>query len=931
MFVAEVETTISDAVCEQRLNLQKMKQLIFKELHVGEQPNVADVKLVETYYIKVLLECARMEVEQCFDACCEKKYFVNNFARHSDKIMTIGDIKVICESEYYVTQLELYSNLIDAYDLASFITNLKADLWRKILEVAKDGFKELEMLHYLTVCFQMNMISPAVQTKLVEFKNGLAAQSRPGRYLRVLMKTIPTVENSTSQQLQKFLRSVKYLESDYLFLETQLLSLINFYLKPIEISIENLGNRSIVEIISGIIYVPKIVPKIEQILQDEGREKRIDEVRFIALYMLDIDYDLKNSHWHGFNILVMAAKVNVSKKCEWNLSGVSSRKYYEKASSGSSCGNDGQDGKDGYCGESSGNVMILAEEMHNAHNLTVTLNGGDGSGGQEGGDGANGQDGTGTTMSELKKEYPSPIHLSLNQDVATLFNKISSKGKGSKGEQGGRGGLNGLGGDRGFQGECFVVSKENKSFPVHIKRAKGSKGQNAKPDRTGEYGKNGWDVGYTDYVYWTRADEFGAGHNQRLTMNYSASSSDRVYCGYRYDALGSSACYTTIKASMLEHRKLADSEKLREIRKEGKRRKEAVATRKNVMRQKAMEKTYGKYFETGDCLMKTVAEMRAENMMNFNMMHRKAKQAFEEVESLKERSREKVGTYRIYEVTKKDKAVRKQNNPGDAFVWMELCDEEFSIDELGKGERHFNNFRTQRTFEIAEISWIPRKFGLARFCGITNDAYQLEINQNMNLNRDFNSEKYLKISEQSYSDLEWLGEFQDETLQNRNIEDTFHDLCQYRLSTSDLNIVEANYSKLVSIKMGTETLEEFLSSWQTDDNQSFTKLSTLKGNKTEWEKVLEVFHCFGKYNLKSEVLKNNVPLYDEKELKKENDLLKYLFGLWNSLYTLKTTNTTLAKMIEWLIIENGNFKNPPSQIQEYLKLEKNSLMRNQTH
>ncbi|CAF2017965.1 unnamed protein product [Rotaria magnacalcarata] len=27
-------------------------------------------------------------------------------------------------------------------------------------------------------------------------------------------------------------------------------------------------------------------------------------------------------------------------------------------------------------------------------------------------------------------------------------------------------------------------------------------------------------------------------------------------------------------------------------------------------------------------------------------------------------------------------------------------------------------------------------------------------------------------------------------------------------------------------------------------------------------------------------------------------------------------------MIEWLIIENGNCKNPPSQIQEYLKLEK---------
>ncbi|CAF3404577.1 unnamed protein product, partial [Rotaria socialis] len=130
MFVAEVETTIADAVCEQRLNLQETKQLIFKDLIVGEQPNVADVKLVETYYIKVLLECARMEVEQCFDACCKNKDFVKTFAQRLDKIMTISDIKVMWASEYYVTQLDLYSNLIDEYDLASFITNLKADLWR---------------------------------------------------------------------------------------------------------------------------------------------------------------------------------------------------------------------------------------------------------------------------------------------------------------------------------------------------------------------------------------------------------------------------------------------------------------------------------------------------------------------------------------------------------------------------------------------------------------------------------------------------------------------------------------------------------------------------------------------------------------------------------------------------------------------------------
>ncbi|CAF3046603.1 unnamed protein product, partial [Rotaria sp. Silwood2] len=310
--------------------------------------------------------------------------------------------------------------------------------------------------------------------------------------------------------------------------------------------------------------------------------------------MFEIDYDLKNSLWHGLNVFIMATKVNVSKKCEWNLSGKHSEKHFMKASSGSSYGEDGQDGQDGYSGESSGNIMILAEQIDHPQSLSVILNGGHGSDGQDAGDGADGKDGTGITMSELKTKYPSPIRfLSLTQDVSTLFTKVSSKGKaeiywikhpnryievklsngekiiyslsrygdfqcyllykGSKGEAGGRGGLNGLGGDGGFQGECIVTTKDNKVFPVHIAGTKGTRGQNGKPGRTGQYGKNGWDVGYTAYIYWTRIDEFGGNHNQRLTMDYSMSSSNRVYCGYRYDELRSSACYATIKASVLEN------------------------------------------------------------------------------------------------------------------------------------------------------------------------------------------------------------------------------------------------------------------------------------------------------------------------------------------------------------------------------------------
>ncbi|CAF1518784.1 unnamed protein product, partial [Rotaria sordida] len=68
MFAIEVETAIEDAVCEQRLNMDQTKHLVFKNLTKGELPHAADVKLIENYYIKVLINCARIQFEELFDA-----------------------------------------------------------------------------------------------------------------------------------------------------------------------------------------------------------------------------------------------------------------------------------------------------------------------------------------------------------------------------------------------------------------------------------------------------------------------------------------------------------------------------------------------------------------------------------------------------------------------------------------------------------------------------------------------------------------------------------------------------------------------------------------------------------------------------------------------------------------------------------------------
>ena len=116
-------------------------------------------------------------------------------------------------------------------------------------------------------------------------------------------------------------------------------------------------------------------------------------------------------------------------------------------------------------------------------------------------------------------------------------------------------------------------------------------------------------------------------------------------------------CYETIKESALEHCSLTESEKFRETRSSRLRQQHATATRKASMQQSAMETIYGQHFEKGNNLINRMHQMREEAAMNFEfeLIRRKAKTAFEEVEKLKERSREKVSRYQVYEAEKQMK------------------------------------------------------------------------------------------------------------------------------------------------------------------------------------------------------------------------------------------------------------------------------------
>ena len=987
MFAIEVETAIEHAVCEQKLNLDETKQSIFKNL----TPHAADVKLVENCFIKVLIDCARTEFEKVINEPCGKKDFVDNFTRRSDNISTLQDLISLCQPGHYMTHLNLYSYLIEEYDLANFIANLKAYVWRKILQVYETGRTELEILQDLVVCFQTNTVSKIVHEKLEEFKENCASQARSGNYLKELMSTVE-IKTISDRQLQRFLRSVKNLQSEYLFLENQLLQIIYFYLKPVEVKVKNIRDRAVVEIIGGIMYLSKELPKIEQELMTSEQHNVINELRFIAVHMFEIDCDLENCRWHGFNILIMATNVNVSKTCKWDLSGSDSQACYDKAHNGNSNSRDGDDGIDGCSGESSGNVKIIADQMQNAERLTVILNGGNGSDGQDGGDGANGKNGEGISMNDLKEKFPSPVHFwGRFHNLWKIYNEICSIGrpapnwtkdvncyaelkldngqkiihsaskyistncyllyKGSKGQPGGRGGLNGLGGEGGFQGECIAISKQDKSlFPINVKATKGCNGHNGKPGRNGEFGKNGWDVGYTDFQLWTELKEFGTSQNQRLAINYSTDSSDRVYCGYRYDALGSSMCYATIKESALEHCSLTENEKLRETCSRRLRQQHATATRKTSMQQSAMETIYGQHFEMGNNLINRMHQMREEAAMNFELIQRKAKTAFEEVEKLKERSREKVSRYQVYEAEKQMKKTivkaatrsgvsreeRKsqilkgiEENPRNDAFWNKLLNEEFSDDELQSVKEQFETYIKDRRIETSETRCIRQKFGLAKFHSIVRNDYLLPETDEFIQHSDFDLDKYLKICEESDSKLKQTLEFQDRTERNERIQNIFDELLQYRLSTDNVNIIRKCYDQLTSVKIGNENLKELLESSNREDEktleQTIRKLSDLKTNQNEWNKVLSVLDSLKTIPGKTMQMRHLVSIHNEKL----QDLLKYLFDLLNQLRSLTIANDTLAKLIGLVIIEYEESENEDIRLQEYFKLHKNFLNKKQ--
>ncbi|KFB37836.1 hypothetical protein ZHAS_00005007 [Anopheles sinensis] len=174
-----------------------------------------------------------------------------------------------------------------------------------------------------------------------------------------------------------------------------------------QIQEKQIDGRTVIEITGVQIVISDLfIHEVESKLKQSSAE----EIRIIATECITIGADLKQTIWHGKNIVVLADWVTVSKSVTWDVSGADNDHVYSN-NAGTDEGGDGMQGADGFPGESGGNVLILTSRIENAQYLTILSNGGKGSNGQDGGHGRDGENGVGINANDFFSKFPVTHHL----------------------------------------------------------------------------------------------------------------------------------------------------------------------------------------------------------------------------------------------------------------------------------------------------------------------------------------------------------------------------------------------------------------------------------------------------------------------------------------------------------------------------------------
>lgn len=357
---------------------------------------------------------------------------------------------------------------------------------------------------------------------------------------------------------------------------------------------------------------------VDEIL--EKKTSSVKEINIYAKYFVGIDCNLENGEWHGMNVTIVTDKLTVWKRStidasggitvvfnliSYPFSGIGySIEVRGTASRGRYSGRDGEDGTDGRAGESSGNVVILTNQLKRPEKLTVKLNGGSGEGAQNGGAGADGSNGIKITKDSFLKTilnysslyrdrwssfadydpgsgwtkdfgesvyknyeewiYRTYTHedgremiFSFAGDCGWIYNSydILFFIKGTDGSMGGSGGQNGVSGEGGnagdFKARSLKTGAELKDIRLEMK--KGKDGEEGKPGLPGNPGEHGNHMAVTDrssgsWSFSKREARYFHGESGKnrleIKQEYSQSSYNALN-GYRKHAKDYSDCFTT--------------------------------------------------------------------------------------------------------------------------------------------------------------------------------------------------------------------------------------------------------------------------------------------------------------------------------------------------------------------------------------------------
>jgi hypothetical protein len=360
--------------------------------------------------------------------------------------------------------------------LEKFVAESEQEFWEALLKMLREAYEDFSDI--------------VAKLKLVDLK-----LERFGSLLSAIVRE--NFSNEHYPKLKELANTILISKVPSLFENNA--KVIAEYVKPLEIVESNSNGKRVFEIFGKNVRIVDVVGKIKD------RMGKVDEIQFNAMDVLHVDADLPQEKFHGKNVFVLANRIKVHGKANWNVSGSNSNHQFSD-NAGINWIGEGKDGEDGFAGESSGNIAMFTEKVHDAVNWKISANGGIGSKGQNGGNGRNGKDGEKFTEAKAKEEYRylhrewfgenlklyekgSVIHYFRHHMIVEEARLVLVQG--AEATVGKRGGWLGYGGEGGHQGELFIkiIGKETEAFEMKTESFQGKNGDDGKFGKSGKEGK----------------------------------------------------------------------------------------------------------------------------------------------------------------------------------------------------------------------------------------------------------------------------------------------------------------------------------------------------------------------------------------------------------------------------------------------------------